>query len=94
MYRYEVQVDDRPHTFGLFCSGYSGPLHVAAAMGKFGHVVEFWCEYDTGYDEEQRTFQVYGTGQELPENSHWVGTCQRTPEGLVWHLYELDEVKP
>jgi hypothetical protein len=33
---------------------------------------------------------VFGTGQPLPEDAGWRGTCDRTPDGLVWHLYELD----
>lgn len=103
MRRYVVRVDDQPHTFELACGSYSGPLHVAANLGQPGHpwsaakhetdavhVVEFWAEHDPdAYTEEPRTFQVFGTGQPLPDGAAWVGTCDRTPEGLVWHLYEV-----
>jgi hypothetical protein len=103
MYRYVVRVDDQPHTFNLACGSYNGPAHVAASYGRPGnieepartgegaiHVVEFWTEHDTDLTEEPRTFQVFGTGQPLPEDAGWRGTCDRTPDGLVWHLYELD----
>jgi hypothetical protein len=103
MFRYVVRVDDQPHTFDLACGGYSGPLHVAASRGRPGnieqpaatgtggiHVVEFWAEHNPDeHDERPRTFQVFGTGQPLPDDAHWVGTCDRTPDGLVWHLYEI-----
>jgi hypothetical protein len=103
MYRYVVRVDDQPHTFSLRCGSYNGPAHITASLarpeniqrsaeirGAGIHVVEFWTEYDTDLAEEPRPFQVFGTGQPLPEDCHWVGTCDRTPDGLVWHLYELD----
>jgi hypothetical protein len=104
MYRYVVRADGQPHTFQLACGGYSGPLHVAASIARPGnieepaevgaagiHVVEFWAEHDPdAYGEEPRTFQVFGTGQLVPDGMHWVGTCDRTPDGHVPHLYELD----
>jgi len=82
MYRYEVQVDDQPHPFFLT----SGPVHVAAPSPN---VVEFWAENRGDEDGRQRAFQVFGTGQPLPDFARWVGTCDRTPGGLVWHLYEV-----
>jgi hypothetical protein len=103
MFRYVVRVDDQPHTFNLACSGYSGPLHVAASLGRPGnieepaeigdaaiHVVEFWAEHDPdSFGEQPRTFQVFGTGHPIPDGMSWVGTCDRTPDGFVWHLYEV-----
>ena len=33
--------------------------------------------------------------QPLPNGARYVGTCPRTPEGPVWHLYEIaGEVTP
>ena len=103
MHRYVVRADGQPHTFQLACGDYTGVLHVAASLGRPGnieepaetgaggiHVVEFWAEHDTDLAEEPRTFQVFGTGQPLPDGAHWVGTCDRTPDGHVPHLYELD----
>lgn len=94
MYRYRVVVSDRPQTFELTAS----PVHVAADRVGVGpdaeHVVDFWAEFDEGALAVPRTFQVYGTGHELPESARHCGTTARTPEGLVWHLYELPSEGP
>lgn len=82
MLRYEVAVNDEPQDFLV-----GDPVHVAA--GRYD-VVEFWAEWDDEHPPTgERTFQVFGTGQPLPHQATWIGTADRTPEGLVWHLYEL-----
>jgi hypothetical protein len=87
MFRYVVPLDDQPHEFGLSHS----PVAVATVSGNLGHVVEFWAESTKGAPEVKRAFQVFGTGQPLPDDARWVGTCPRSPDGLVWHLYEMDK---
>lgn len=81
VFRYEVPVDDRPHTFRLTCN----PLHVAAADVS---TVEFWAENEGDEYAIERTFRVYGTGHPVPASAKWWGTTPRM-DGLVWHLYEL-----
>lgn len=82
MLRYEVEINDLPQAFTL-----SGNLrHVASALFD---VVEFWAEDEPGAPTITRTFQVYGTGNPIPDHAVWRGTTDRTPEGAVWHLYEL-----
>lgn len=91
MLRYVVFVDDRPKSHLLA----GDPRHVAAARLGVGsdaqHFVEFWVEADLdSHDaERERKFQVFGTGQALPDGARWWGTTGRTIEGLVWHLFEL-----
>lgn len=80
MYRYVVPVDDAPTRLRL-----TGDPVAVAAIDIDG--VEFWAEHDDDAGELERSFQVFGTGQELPDGAKWVGTCQRV-SGLVWHLYE------
>lgn len=88
MYRYEVPVDDELHVFTLR----GNPVAVAAIpRGFIGWTVEFWAEHDETQSECQQTFKVFGTGDVLPDNAEWVGTCPRTPSGFVWHLYELEQ---
>jgi hypothetical protein len=82
VFRYTVPVDDRPHVIDLT----NDPLHVA--NGVTLDEVEFWAEHDTDAEEYPAVFQVVGTGQPLPDGVY-VGTCPRTREGLVWHLYRL-----
>ena len=81
MLQYEIPVNDEPHDFLV-----GEPVHIAAVRPS---LVEFWAEWDDDVEEQRRTFQVFGTGYPLPHNAVWVGTTERTPEGLVWHLYEL-----
>lgn len=84
MLRYEVAVNDEPQDFLV-----GDPVHIAASPDG-PHSVEFWAEWDDDVPPfGQRTFQVFGTGQPLPHQAVWRGTADRTPEGLVWHLYEL-----
>jgi hypothetical protein len=71
------------------------PVHVEASRLGVGpdaqHTVEFWAEGSLEEDGTERTFQVFGTGHELPGGARWWGTTARTAEGLVWHLYELPD---
>lgn len=84
VFRYEVPVDDRPHTFRLT----SNPLAVSAVRGRTGHTVEFWAEHHGDFYAVERTFIVYGTGQPIHASAKWWGTAQRVGD-LIWHLYEL-----
>jgi hypothetical protein len=83
IYRYEVPVDDRPHTHGL--SG--NPVAVAGT----DYVVEFWAETNPNRPPTERAFLVVGTGHPIPDDAIYVGTAPRTPHGLVWHLYEVTQ---
>lgn len=90
MLNYEVIVGGQPKRLPVA----GDVLHVAAERLGVGpnaqHVVRFWAEGSpTGPEPARRAFQVFGTGHPLPENAVWRGTTDRTPEGLVWHLYEL-----
>jgi hypothetical protein len=89
MLRYQIAVTDEPQDFLIG----GDPVHVAASRHN---VVEFWAEGDLdpvlgciGEGWRRRTLQVFGTGHPLPHQAIWVGTADRTREGLVWHLYEL-----
>jgi hypothetical protein len=81
MFRYTVPVDDQEHVIPLSHS----PVAIAADLFS----VEFWAEHTEGTPQVKRAFRVFGTGHPLPEDAEWVGTAPRTPEGAVWHLYEI-----
>jgi len=89
MFRYEVPVNGQPNVIQL----QSDPKYVAAKRVGLGpsaqHFVEIWAESEVGVPAD-RTFQVYGTGHEIPSDAVWRGTTERTTDGLVWHLYELN----
>lgn len=88
MFRYSVPIDGEPHTIELT----NCPTETAVVAAA-GGVVEFWAE---NFDREpvfKRTYQVFGTGHPLPPDANHVGTCPRTPEGLVWHLFELARLR-
>lgn len=83
VFRYTVPVDDKAWTFDLT----GDPVHVA--NGATLEEVEFWAELTDGAPKKARQFQVFGTGHPLPDGARYVGTCPRTPEGLVFHLYDV-----
>lgn len=80
VFRYTVPIDDQWHELNLAAA----PLAVAAA----GDAVEFWAEDMGPSSRYLGCFRVFGTGHPLPPDALWAGTCTRTAEGLVWHLYE------
>jgi len=86
MRRYEVPIDDRAHSVRLTGS----PVAVAALSTSYG--VEFWAEHTDGAPEHDRAYQVFGTGHALPEGAKWAGTCPRTGDGFVWHLFDVTAV--
>ena len=83
IYRYEVPVDDRPHTFALV----GDPLAVGRRKPM---VVEFWALHSDESEAQRRNFQVVGTGQPLPANyvRHW-GYAYDFEGEIVWHLIEV-----
>ena len=83
VFRYVIPVDDQPHTAYLT----NDPLHVDCS--QMVDEVEFWAEHDADAPEYPAVFQVFGTGHPLPGDAVYVGTCPRTREGIVWHLYRL-----
>lgn len=84
VYRYEVPVDDQVHKLPL-----SGRI-VHMDCKQRPDVVEVWAE-DTGGPVAARTFRVFGTGQELPDDAIHRGTAVVVDKWgrLVWHLYEV-----
>lgn len=82
IYRYEVPIGD---PVKIWIGG--DPRAVAATS----RTVEFWAERDIdGRRLRERTFQIFGTGHDIPATAKYWGTTPRTPDGLVWHLYEID----
>lgn len=87
IYRYEVPVDDQPHTFRLG----SDPLAVGSRRPD---VVEFWAAHYSDVLVLTRSFTVVGTGHPLPDNLkttgrwHW-GTVPVADGAGVWHLIEV-----
>jgi hypothetical protein len=82
IYRYEVPADGEPHRHIL-----GGPVvHVAS---RSVDAVEFWAVYDVDGVQQQRAFQVVGTGHEIPASATYVGTAVAPGGWLVWHLFEM-----
>jgi hypothetical protein len=86
MRRYEVPIDGIPCRIGL-----TGDPVAFGAMG-YSAGVEFWAEHDESAEPRVRKFTITGTGHPIPPGAVYVGTAPRTPEGTVWHLYELKDV--
>jgi hypothetical protein len=60
-------------------------IHVNYQLG----CLTIWAHVDTWQDSEIRTFAVFGTGWEIPENLNCehIGTVQ--VDHLVWHVFEV-----
>jgi hypothetical protein len=86
MRRYEIPVDDLTHTFAL-----TGPPLRVAPVDGWSESLEFWAEHHADAKPVDRSFRVFGTGQEIPPGAAWVGTADRTKNGFVWHLYQIQE---
>lgn len=49
-----------------------------------------WFEVEDSRPTEQRTFEIFGTGHELPEGVLWYcGTFQLLNGAFVGHVYEI-----
>lgn len=53
-----------------------------------GNGAQLWAEVHSEIQGPPRTFKIFGTGHEIPDNAKYIATWQDTP--FVWHLYELD----
>lgn len=99
VYKYNVPVDGATHLFVI--PGPSTLIHVDCQGAS--DVVQFWTEVpiDTPHgDHDHRLFQVFATGQVIPEDDdpsrYWkhVGSALTAGGALVWHLYELLTLEP
>jgi len=85
MYRYEVPLTEGPTIIEMS----AGPIVAAACVerGVADYAMEFWAEHDG--ETMQRLFAVHGTGHPITINARHCATAPRTPDGLVFHLFEL-----
>jgi hypothetical protein len=79
IYRYEVPIDDRPHRHIL-----GG--EVIGVASRLVDVVEFWAIHDDDGIQQQRAFQVFGTGQEIPAvmATEYGDHPQQAAERMAW----------
>lgn len=84
--RWTVPVDDQAHVTNA-----AGPVLRVAGDRKFSTIVEFWTLESAEAPPRgarPRVVRVFGTGQPVPAGYEWLGTAERTEQGLVWHLFE------
>lgn len=87
VHRYVMRVDGYAHAFDL-----TGPV---VHVGMHHDAVNFWALAGVEARRE-RTFQVYGTGFDVPDGATYVGTAIDEAAAadvtiigeLVWHLFE------
>ena len=58
-------------------------VHVGTPEG----VLTLWAEVDPDAEKTLRTFEVFGTGQHIPDHCVHLHTWIEGP--YVWHLYEV-----
>ncbi len=82
IYKYPLNLDK------TIVSMHEGSQVLTAQMQGSG--ITLWCIADTSKPLEKRTFDVFDTGNPLPDTadvSNWVATVQ--DGGFVWHIFEL-----
>jgi hypothetical protein len=49
-----------------------------------------WAKVDPGAPQEDRAFEVYGTGHQMPDEPRlvYVATFQMEGGALVWHVFD------
>ena len=62
-------------------------LHTAEQDG----VICIWAMVDNSIPMEAVSFEIYGTGHDIPENANrrYVGTVLMQSTGLVWHVFVM-----
>jgi hypothetical protein len=88
VFRYDIPIYGEPRELEFAV----GPLHVEAreiGIDSGSWVLDVWALHVDGQEVQARTFQVFGTGWELPSNARYQMTANRARNGLVWHLFEL-----
>jgi hypothetical protein len=53
-----------------------------------------WAKVDPKKPNEKRTFHVYGTGPNMPDDPRmlYVATFQMVEMGLVWHVFDTTHI--
>ena len=50
---------------------------------------QLWADVDPDMPDEVRTFEIYGTGEQMPADpGEYVATFQLENSTLVWHVFE------
>lgn len=88
---YTIPTSGGPRTFLVK----TRPLAVGVAWeeainGVYSCAIRFWVEDIDGADAQNRTFQAFLTGDDIPEDAVHVGTVA-TGLRYIWHLYELQD---
>lgn len=79
IYKYEIVPGE---DLSIPCSR---ALYVGNQLGKLC----LWAEIPFEMGVHVKSFRAYGTGQEIPNDSVYVGTAMIEP--FVWHVYEIEE---
>ena len=62
------------------------------SVASQGESLCLWAWLRPGNPSETRTFEVYGTGHEIPDvegERKFIGTAQMLGGALIWHVFEL-----
>lgn len=81
--KWTIPVDDVPHEGGAH------PVHVDCVATDYENV-QLWTHSKT--DVSDHLYQVYATGQPVPNKAVYVGTALALNGGLVWHVFDVTDV--
>lgn len=87
IHKYELVVRNVPHSIIMP----HGAKIVSVGQQHDGGKVLIWAEVNTSAPPVARTFQVFGTGDDIIRDGTYVDTVHSNLFGvyLVWHIYEL-----
>lgn len=83
--KWDIPVDDEPHMAGAY------PVHVMCQDTY--ETVQIWT-LDAGDGHRDTPYQVFGTGQPVPDGAVYVGTAPALKGQLIWHIFDMTYVVP
>lgn len=81
--KWDIPVDDTPHIAGAY------PVFVVCQDTY--ETVQLWT-LDNGDGHVDTPYQVFGTGQPVPDGAVYVGTAPAMGGKLIWHVFDMTHV--
>ena len=88
IYKYTLDItQDEPHVLTMPTG--AEIIHVQDQYGA--DQVMLWAVVDTGRESCERRFDIFGTGDQMPEDAlhhEHIGSTVTASGSLVWHVFE------
>lgn len=84
--KWDIPVDDKAHQGG------DTPVYVMCQDQGTYDTVQLWT-LDHGEPVQNNLYQVFATGQPIPDGAKYVGTAPAMGGNLIWHLFDVTDVE-